>query len=65
MTPSKECSEMLKLIHHLNETEIEVAAILDKLLFLNKRHNAITLCLKTMVDKRAEAEINRKVKRKT
>jgi len=64
MTPSRECSEMLRLIQLLNETEIEVAAILEKLLFLNKRHNAITLCLKTMVNKRAEAEINRKVKRR-
>ena len=64
MTPSRECSEMLRLIQLLNETEIEVAAILDKLLFLNKRHTAITLCLKTLVDKRAEAEINRK-RRKT
>ena len=65
MTPSRECSEMLQLIQLLNETEIDVAAVLDKLLFLNERHNAITLRLKTMVDKRAEAEINRKVKRKT
>ena len=64
MTPSKECSEMLRLIQLLNETKIDVAAVLDKLLFLNERHNAITLRLKTMVDKRAEAEINRKVKRR-
>ena len=64
MTPSRECSEMMQLIQLLNETKIDVAAVLDKLLFLNERHNAITLRLKAMVDKRAEAEINRKVKRR-
>jgi len=64
MTPSRECSEMMQLIQLLNETKIDVAAVLDKLLFLNERHNAIALRLKTMVDRRAEAEINRKVKRR-